>query len=35
VPTFVIPGNGPLGLTQIPLAAAAIGIGYYAWRRAG
>jgi hypothetical protein len=34
VPTFVIPGNGLAGLiTQIPVTAAAIGIGYYAWRR--
>ena len=32
--TFVIPGNGLLGLvTAIPMAAAAVGIGYYAWRR--
>jgi hypothetical protein len=34
VPTFVIPGNGVLGLiTQIPLATGAVGLGYYAWRR--
>jgi hypothetical protein len=34
VPTFVIPGNGVIGLiTQVPMAAAAVGIGYYAWRR--
>jgi hypothetical protein len=32
--TFVIPGNGLLGvLTSIPMAAASIGLGYYAWRR--
>jgi hypothetical protein len=32
--TFVIPGNGLAGLiTSVPMAAAAIGLGYYAWRR--
>jgi hypothetical protein len=31
--TFVVPGSGPLGLiTSIPMAAGAIGLGYYAWR---
>jgi hypothetical protein len=35
IPTAVIPGNGVVGLiTQVPMAAAAVGIGYYAWRRA-
>lgn len=34
--SFVVPGNGWIGLTvQIPMAAGAIGIAYYAWRRAG
>ena len=32
--TFVIPGNGLAGLiTSVPMAAASIGLGYYAWRR--
>lgn len=36
VPTFIIPGNGAAGLiTAVPMTAAAIGTGYYAWRRAG
>ncbi|HET6292629.1 MAG TPA: hypothetical protein VFG33_04625 [Kribbella sp.] len=36
VPTFIIPGNGAVGLiTAVPMTAAAIGTGYYAWRRAG
>ena len=31
--TFVIPGNGLAGLiTSLPMAAASIGLGYYAWR---
>ena len=31
--TFIVPGNGALGLiTSIPMAAGAIGLGYYAWR---
>lgn len=31
--TFVIPGNGVLGLiTSIPMAAGSIGLAYYAWR---
>ena len=31
--TFVVPGNGALGLaTSIPMAAGAIGLGYYLWR---
>jgi hypothetical protein len=34
VPTFVIPGNGLAGLiTSIPTAAAAVALGYHAWRR--
>ena len=34
VPTFVIPGNGLIGLvTAVPMAAASVGLGYYAWRR--
>jgi hypothetical protein len=34
--TFVVPGNGLLGLiTAVPMTAAAIGTGYFAWRRAG
>jgi hypothetical protein len=34
VATFVSPGNGLAGLiTAIPMAAAAVGLGYYAWRR--
>jgi hypothetical protein len=33
IPTFVIPGNGALGLiTAVPMVAASIGTGYYAWR---
>ncbi|TCC56511.1 hypothetical protein E0H73_33075 [Kribbella pittospori] len=33
--SFVVPGNGWIGLTvQIPMAAGAIAIAYYAWRRA-
>jgi hypothetical protein len=32
--TFVLPGNGLLGMaTEIPMAAAAVALGYYAWRR--
>ncbi len=31
--TFIVPGNGALGLvTSIPMAAGAIGLGYYLWR---
>lgn len=31
--TFIVPGDGALGLiTSIPMAAGAIGLGYYAWR---
>lgn len=34
VPRFVLDGNGLLGLvTEVPLAAAAVGLGFYAWRR--
>lgn len=34
IPTFFVPGNGPIGLiTSVPMAAAAVGVGYYAWRR--
>jgi len=30
--TFIVPGNGVLGLiTTIPMAVGAIGLGYYAW----
>ena len=33
--TFIVPGNGALGLiTSIPMAAGAIGLGYHAWRSA-
>jgi hypothetical protein len=33
--TFIIPGNGVLGLvTSIPMAAGAIALGYYLWRSA-
>ncbi|MFI6096435.1 hypothetical protein ACIA8G_12815 [Lentzea sp. NPDC051213] len=33
--TFVIPGSGVAGLlTSIPMAAGAIGLGYFAWRAA-
>ena len=33
--TFVVPGDGALGLvTSIPMAAGAIGLGYFAWQRA-
>jgi hypothetical protein len=33
--TFVVPGDGALGLvTSIPMAAGAIGLGYFAWRHA-
>ncbi|MEV5966194.1 hypothetical protein AB0L70_30780 [Kribbella sp. NPDC051952] len=32
--TFFIPGNGIAGLiTALPMTAAAIGLGYFAWRR--
>lgn len=32
--TFIVPGNGALGLvTSIPMALGAIGLGYFAWRR--
>jgi hypothetical protein len=32
--TFVIPGNGWVSLiTALPMTAAAIGLGYYGWRR--
>ena len=32
--TFVIPGNGLAGLiTAVPMAAASVAIGYFAWRR--
>jgi hypothetical protein len=31
--TFIVPGNGVAGLiTSIPMAAGAIGLGYYVWR---
>jgi hypothetical protein len=31
--TFIVPGNGVLGLiSSIPMATGAIGLGYYAWR---
>jgi hypothetical protein len=34
VATFVVPGNGLLGLvTAVPMAAASVALGYYAWRR--
>lgn len=34
--TFVVPGNGALGLvTGVPMAAGALGLGYFAWRRVG
>ena len=34
--TFVVPGSGTAGaLVGIPVAAAGIAIGYYAWRRTG
>ena len=34
VATFVVPGNGLLGLvTAVPMAAAAVALGYYAWRQ--
>lgn len=33
--TFIVPGNGALGLvTSIPMALGAIGLGHCAWRRA-
>ena len=33
--TFIVPGNGALGLiTSVPMAAGAIGLGYHAWRSA-
>jgi hypothetical protein len=33
--TFVVPGNGALGLvTSVPMAAGAIGLAYCAWRQA-
>jgi hypothetical protein len=33
--TFVVPGGRALGLvTSIPMAAGAIGLGYFAWQRA-
>ena len=32
--TFLVPGNGALGLvTSVPMAVGAIGLGYFAWRR--
>ena len=32
--TLIVPGDGVLGLiTSIPMAAGAIGLGFYAWRR--
>ena len=32
--TLIVPGNGVLGLvTSIPMAAGAVGLAYYAWRR--
>jgi hypothetical protein len=35
VATFIVPGNGLAGLiTAVPMAAAALGTSYYAWRRA-
>jgi len=35
VVTFVVPGSGVAGLlTSVPMAAAAIGLGYHAWRAA-
>ena len=34
VPSFVLPTNGLAGaLVQVPVAAAAVGMGWYAWRR--
>jgi len=34
VATFIVPGNGALGLvTSIPMGLGAIGLGYFAWRR--
>jgi len=34
--TFLVPGNGALGLvTSLPMAAGAIGLGYYLWRSQG
>jgi hypothetical protein len=36
VVSFVVPGNGWIGLTvQVPMAAGGIAIAYYAWRRTG
>jgi hypothetical protein len=35
IATFIIPGNGALGLvTSIPMTLGAIGLGYFAWQRA-
>jgi len=34
VASFVLPVNGLAGaLVQVPIAAAAVGMGWYAWRR--
>lgn len=34
--TFVVPGSGALGLvTGVPMAAGAVGLGYFVWREAG
>jgi hypothetical protein len=36
VATLVVPGNGFAGLiTSIPMAAGAVAVGFYAWRRVG
>jgi hypothetical protein len=34
IATFIVPGNGALGLvTSVPMALGAIGLGYFVWRR--
>ena len=36
VATLVVPGNGFAGMiTSVPMAAGAVAVGYYAWRRVG
>ncbi len=36
VVTFLVPGDGVVGLvTSIPMAAAAVGLAFYAWREVG
>jgi hypothetical protein len=36
IATLVVPGSGLAGMiTSIPMAAGAVAVGYYAWRRAG